>query len=260
MSIAPDEGANLHTLFDPANYLYFNEHYLTEARTQTEIAFIREHVGVRPNFAVLDLACGHGRHANRIAPEVHSIIGLDTNADFLAIAREDAFARGISNVTYTNQDIRDLSHISAFDRVMLLNTVFGLFSDRDHEHLLGRINRALKLGGRVCFDVVNRDTILIGLQADTIVEKEGNYMLDRLRFDERTGRMSNRRIYIRDGVTVHAPFSLRLYNYSEIATLLAAAGLQVVSVHANWKGDPMDYQSKAMVFVAEKIGEVRGAD
>ena len=158
-----------------------------------------------------------------LAKQSRLVVGLDTNNHFLELARKHAASEGVGNVTYINKDIRQLGYSADFETATMLNTVFGLFRDDENCDLLRRINRALKPSGQLCLDVINRDTILVDFQPDHIFEKEGNLLLDRCSFNERTGRMTNRRIYLKDGRTSNATFSLRLYNYTEIVALLAAA-------------------------------------
>jgi ubiquinone/menaquinone biosynthesis C-methylase UbiE len=245
-------------LFDADNYLYFNQdHLLTEKRTRDELRFLRENLGLSKTTSLLDLACGHGRHANALAKELRSVVGLDTNARFLEIARIQSANEGSGNVTFINKDIRQLDYFAEFERATMLNTVFGLFSDDENHDLLLRINRALKAFGQFCFDVINRDTILVDFQPDYILEKEGNLLLDRCSFDQRTGRMTNKRIYLRNGCMTHACFSIRLYNYTEIDILLAATCFKIVSVFADWHANPIVGSSKKIVIIAQKTSDAK---
>lgn len=250
-----DLAGNINALFDADNYLYFNlENFLTEQRTEVEVQFIRDKLGINGDTSLLDLACGHGRHANALAKQARLIAGLDTNARFLQLASEQAAKEGLANVTFIQKDIRQLDYLAQFERATLLNTVFGLFCDAENNDLLLRINRALKTGGKLCLDVVNRDTVLRDFQPDYVLEKDGNLLIDRCSFNERTGRMRNRRIYIKDGRRSYADFSLRLYNYSELSALLTAARFELVDVYADWHAAPMDCWSKKIVVIARKIG------
>jgi ubiquinone/menaquinone biosynthesis C-methylase UbiE len=248
-----DMKTDFDALFQADNYLYFNQdHLLTEERTRAEIQFLRERLGLNEKTSLLDLACGHGRHANVLAKESRLVVGLDTNSRFLELARKQATSEGIGNVTYINKDIRQLDYFAEFERATMLNTVFGLFRDDENCDLLRRINQALKPSGQLCFDVINRDTILVDFQPDYIFEKEGDLLLDRCSFDGRTGRMTNRRTYLKDGRTTNANFSLRLYNYTEIAALLAAARFDIVAVFGDWHASPLDWRSKKIVIIARK--------
>lgn len=253
-----DIASDLDALFDADNYLFFNhDQFLTEERTRLEVEFVRKNLGIDGTISLLDLACGHGRHANALAKDAHLVLGLDTNSRFLEIAQKHASDGDIRKAAFINKDIRQLDYTEEFERAMLLNTVFGIFRDDENYDLLLKINKALKSSGQLCFDVINRDTILVDFQPSDILEKGEDLLLDRLSFNERTGRMTNRRIYLKDGYTTNASFSLRLYNYCEIAALLAAARFDIVEVFSDWNATPMDYKSKKMVIIAEKTGDAR---
>jgi SAM-dependent methyltransferase len=245
------------SLFDVDNYLYFYaDGYLTEKQTKLEVEFVRDHLQLNLNASVLDLACGHGRHANAIAPYSGAVLGLDTNSQFIALAKVEASRLGLPNVSFEQRDIRTLDSETQFDRAMLLNTVFGLFEDAENERLLRSVNKVLNHQGLFCLDVINRDTILSQFESDGIVERQGNFLLDRLTFDYRTGRMDNARVYLKDGRRTDAPFSIRLYNYSELNFLLEGAGFSIVDACADWAGSPMDFRARKIVVIAKKVREI----
>ena len=74
--------------FDPESifdddYLYFYEALLNDQRSDEETALICSLGPVEPGDRVLDLACGHGRIANRIAERGASVTGYDVTPAFL---------------------------------------------------------------------------------------------------------------------------------------------------------------------------------
>ena len=64
---------------------------------------------------VLDLACGHGRIANRLAERGARVTGLDRTPLFLEVARRDAADRRVE-VEYVEGDMRELPWEERFDR------------------------------------------------------------------------------------------------------------------------------------------------
>ncbi|ONH60795.1 hypothetical protein CcI49_09360 [Frankia sp. CcI49] len=103
-------------LFD-RDYLYFYASQLTEARSDAETRLIWEPLELEPGMETLDLACGHGRTANRLAARGCQATGLDTAALFLAHARLDAAAR---NVSYIEADMRALPWVERAARSRLV--------------------------------------------------------------------------------------------------------------------------------------------
>ena len=75
---------------------WFGEEYLQlyphrdDADAQRAVALIRESVGLRPGWRVLDVACGAGRHAKAFRAAGARCVGLDLSATLLRLARQVA--------------------------------------------------------------------------------------------------------------------------------------------------------------------------
>lgn len=244
---------DLNALYDLENYIYFNyDLFLNDNKTDLEIRFLKEHLEIEKRHKILDLACGYGRHVNVLAESVNSIVGIDNHEGFLKKAKNDAKINNISNVTFIHKDMREVCFEEMFDRVTMLCTAFGFYSDEENQKVLESISRSLKAGGMMCFDLINRDNSLVNFEPHWVYEKEGNYLIDRLSFDPETGRMLNKRIYIKEGVMMNAPFSIRIYNYTEIKKMLERANLIIQKVYENWNGTTFGQDSKKMVIIAKK--------
>ena len=55
----------------------------TPQRTAAEIDFLEHVLGLERGAAILDLACGHGRHAIELARRGYTVTGQDINDFFL---------------------------------------------------------------------------------------------------------------------------------------------------------------------------------
>ena len=238
-------------VFDVDDYLYFYRQTLTDERTDAEVSALVRLLELDSPMKILDLACGFGRHTNRLAALGHSMTGIDLMPGFLDIARLDAFQRKV-DVEYHQGDMRDLGYKNAFDRVMLLFTAFGYFSDEENLQVLVNIRAALKPGGLLIFDTHNRDAWLKNMHPYFVTEKEGNFMIDRLAFDSLQGRLYNKRVVIRDGVRRDLPNFTRFYNPNEIQILLEQAGLELHNLFGGWDGKEFTAESRGMIVIAHK--------
>jgi SAM-dependent methyltransferase len=238
-------------VFDPDNYLYFYERSLSQEATAKEVNFLVEKLHLNPSTRILDLACGQGRHANRLAGLGFSVVGIDINENLLALAENDAASRGL-NVQYIKKDMRDIRYTNEYDRIYLLYTSFGYFDDNDNRKVLKNVARALKPKGLFCFDLHNRDMFLKYYQPHTVVSKENDLMISMNSFDVMTGRWNCRRIIIKDEKRREVHFSVRLYNFSEIRNLLENVGLTIKNIYGSRNGDPFVSSSHQMVIIAEK--------
>jgi len=215
---------DLETVFEVDDYLFAYEDDLTNERAEAEVAALVRLLELDSPMKILDLACGFGRHANRLAALGHAVTGIDYMPGFLSIAQENAKTMGVQ-VDYRQGDMRRISFEEEFDRVLLLFTSFGYFEDNENEQVIQKMARALKPGGILTFDTLNRDAALKYLSGAEVVDKGKDLLINRMSFDTLSGRFHNHRILIRDGQRKDKPFSIRLYNATEIAALLERAGL-----------------------------------
>jgi SAM-dependent methyltransferase len=238
-------------VFRADDYLYFYEDPLGDEHTEQEVGFLVRELSLQKRMSVLDLACGHGRHANRLAARGFAVTGVDRSREFLALAGDDAKQRGVF-VRYLCTDVRKYMVVKEYDRIIHLFSSFGYFTDPENDQVIRNIAASLKTGGMLCLDILNRDAVLNYIPASGVREKNGDLMIDRNRFDPLTGRLNNNRIIIRNGQRRDAPFFLRLYNATEIAALLERRGLAVKKVFGGWDGKPFEAQSGRMIVVAAK--------
>ena len=66
------------------------------------LALVQQHL--RPDADVLDVACGHGEVALDLAPRCRSVLGYDRTAAWIALARQAACQRGLTNATFVCHD------------------------------------------------------------------------------------------------------------------------------------------------------------
>jgi SAM-dependent methyltransferase len=242
---------NFAAVFEVDDYLYFYQDELTDERSESEVnALVRLLAFDKPR-KILDLACGFGRHTNRLSKLGHEMTGVDISPGFLDIARRDAIKKGV-NVHYQNDDMRTITFTNEFDAVLLLFTAFGYFSEKENLQVLVNVRNALVPGGMLIFDVPNRDTFLKRMLPFFVIEKEGNLMIDRISFDSLKGRLYNKRIVYRDGIRKDKPFSHQIYNPNEIQTLILQAGLKVEHIYGGWDAQELTSESNRLVVIAKK--------
>ncbi|MFP3897706.1 MAG: class I SAM-dependent methyltransferase [Dehalococcoidia bacterium] len=247
-----DKGVfDFEAVFEPEDYLYFYGDGLTEERTAKEVEFLVRELELNRPMRVLDLACGYGRHANRLAQLGHSVVGVDITPGFLEMAKKNARDKGVK-VSYTHRDMREISFREEFDRALLLFTSFGYFGDEENRTVLENVARALRPGGMFCFDTFNRDAFLKTFMPYHVTEKGGDLMIDRNTFDAARGLLCDRRIVIRDGQRKDKPFFVRLYNPTEMRDLLKGVGLAIKEMYTDFDSRPFIGESRRMIIVATK--------
>jgi SAM-dependent methyltransferase len=205
---------------------------------------------LRPGLSVLDLACGHGGLANRLAARGCRVTGLDSSPVFLDRARADAAAAGVS-VEYVAGDMRQIPWTGRFDRVINWSTAFGYFDDATNRAVLDGIVRVLQPGGRLAMDLDNLTAFLASYRPSRVVaaREDGDMLVDRYHLDALTGRFEAERTVIRSGRTRQVNFVKRLFGFPELRDWLLAAGFTVVTGYGE-DGQPLTADHKRMVIVA----------
>jgi SAM-dependent methyltransferase len=237
-------------LFDE-DYLYFYEEMLADARSDAETELIWRLLDLQPGMRILDLACGHGRIANRLAARGCQVTGLDATPLFLDRARRDAATNGVT-VDYVDGDMRRLPWTHQFDRVISWFSAFGYFDDPGNRQVLTQIAQVLRPGGRVALDLMNRDWLVREFQPNRLAaERNGDLMIDRSRFDPHTGRVLTERIVLRAGRTRRISFFVRLLTFTELRDWLVAAGFTDIDGYGD-DATPLSLTSRRMIVTAQR--------
>jgi SAM-dependent methyltransferase len=240
-------------VFDVDEYLYFYEETLRQEDTAAQVAFIEREMALAPGARVLDLGCGHGRHANELARRGYAVLGIDIVPGFLEKARDEARREGLS-VDYALGDVRGVGEVDSFDHAVCLFDAFGFLDDEGNAQHLAAAAAALRPGGSLLLDVRNRDWVVRSILPFTVLDKGDDMMIDRHVFDTASGRLVDRRTYVRGGVARTVTWSIRLYAPSELRALLAAASLSVERTWGGWDGAPLSLARNRMLVLARKAG------
>lgn len=106
----------------------------------------------RPVRSVLDLGCGTGGHALRLAGRGYEVAGVDLSEHMVEIARRKATAAG-ARVDLRAGDLRDADLGRRFDAVLLMFAVIGYQRTNDDvRRAFANVARHLEPGGVVVLD------------------------------------------------------------------------------------------------------------
>ena len=115
--------------------------------TAAEAAFLEKALRLAPGARVLDVPCGHGRHALELARRGYRVSGVDLSADLLGAARISSAREGAA-VEWVSGDMRDLPWTGVFDGAYCAGNAFGYFDDAGNQAFLTAVARTLRPGGR----------------------------------------------------------------------------------------------------------------
>jgi ubiquinone/menaquinone biosynthesis C-methylase UbiE len=232
------------------DYLYFYEPRLAET-TDADAELIWRLLELEPGMEILDLACGHGRIANRLAQRGARVTGLDVTPLFLEQARRDATALGL-DAEYVEGDMRSLPWDDGrFDRALNWFTSFGYFEDDDNRRVLREAHRVLRPEGLLLIENNNLAGLLPRWLPAIVVERDGDFSIDRTTFEPTTGRATTDRVLIRGGRVRRFSFSVRMFIAVELRDWLLDAGFVAVDFY-DGEGAALTAEGRRMISIARR--------
>jgi len=224
-----------------------------EPDTDVEAAAMIRALGAGEGDALLDLACGYGRHAVRFAAQFGlQVTGLDISAALIERARATATAAGL-DIDFRVQDAACLDSADTFDHVVIGFCSFSLFGPEGARDLLSRVHRALRPGGSLFLDLDNRLDVLRRPAADVDWHAtHDSLVFQEVFFHADTSIEVGRDIAFR-GDDAHAFHVFkRLYDVQEISAWLVQAGFRVRALWGDWQLNAYTDDAPQILLVAER--------
>lgn len=186
---------------------------------------------------VLDLGCGTGAHAVRLAQRGFEVVGVDLSDDMLRAARRRAGHAGSNTATFVQGDIRSIRLGRQFDAVICMFAVLGYqTTDVDVAQALDTVRSHLAPGGPFVFDVWYGPAVeAIGpsvrskvvTTAEGEVERQASAVLQpESHLCTVSYRLISRPPGMPEGVT-HEVHRMRYFFRDELELFLGAAGLSL---------------------------------
>jgi SAM-dependent methyltransferase len=206
---------------------------LTSRLSGIEAALLLRMLEVGSGDRVLDLACGHGRHASAISPKVGLLVGIDRNPEYLARGRD-------SGAVLVRGDLRELPlRAGTFDAVYSWYSSLFMYDDDENARCLAAAAALLRPGGRM---LVHHDNPLRLLrQPEQVAAWDmpgGGKVEENSRYDPVTGRDTcRRRLTRQDGTVLAGVAHLRYYNPEEWQELGGRCGLEITRITSTWQAD-----------------------
>lgn len=240
--------------------------YDIEHDALTEDLLMYENFARRCGSPVLELGCGTGRVALRLARAGFDVTGLDASPAMLALAREKLARAGLAErVRLLEADLCDFVLDGQFALATLaINTFMHFLTVADQVRALTNARRHLKPGGLLVIDLPRADRSLL-------LEAGEHLTVNQILTDPDTGRpilklvaamvdLATQIQYLTltydetdEGGVVHrttASFQVHYFFRYEIELLLDKADFAVEALYGSYDLDPYDDASGRMVFVA----------
>jgi D-alanine-D-alanine ligase len=248
-------GKNGHSILGPVDNLemhlrpdwwrrIFNSMYLrTDADvvddkqiTKSEIELFYSILNVPKDAAILDLACGQGRHSIELAQQgFTNITGLDRSHYLIRKAKSTNQLEGLK-ISFKEGDARKLPFPpDTFDVVMILGNSFGYFeSNEDDMMILKEVYRVLKPEGTFLIDVADGSYLRTHFQPRSWEWIDKKYFVCRERsLAKDNERLISREIisHVEKGIIVDQFYAERLYTSEMLTDMFTRSGYKNITFH-----------------------------
>ena len=251
-----DGGFDWEALFQIYEFEQYREY--ADELTRSEVDFLEMALDLREDAALLDVACGGGRHALELARRGYSVEGVDASATLVNYASRRAYTDA-TRARFVRGDMRELAYAQQFDAVLVMNSSLGFYADDVNRATLKRTADALIEGGKLllqCLNPYQIESYLQGFRSGWH-QLSGGYLLREARFQPRTATLEIDYRFALPAQRVdvqHPGDRIRLYGYPELETMLRTAGLRPIAVFGDAVTPPVAFEehSQWQVLVATK--------
>jgi SAM-dependent methyltransferase len=223
--------------------------------TETEVKFLLEELALPSGSSILDMGCGTGRHAIRLAQEGYHVIGVDISQAMLDQARAAAQKAGVQ-VDWVQADAKLFKPEKLADAAISLCEgalcLLGTGDDplqRDLQ-VLENVASGVKLGGRLIVTVSNACRMIREVNDEDV--HAGRFDLTtltepiELEVDTPQGKQ-------------FLPLRERYYTPPEFERMLRLAGFEVEHIWGGtagkWDRKPLRLDEMEMMVIAHRIEE-----
>ncbi len=231
-------------------YLRSTLPFLSEETTAREVEYLaRRFQDLRVPGPVVDLGCGHGRHAARLnarGPLAGRVVGLELDA--LSLQER------LPGFPAVRADLRSLPFRtgSLAGAYAWYSTLF-VFSDEEHVALLREVARCLRPGGLLVLHTVPYERLASQPEAAFSTRlPDGSLLEERSRFDAVRGRdEATRRLTMPDGRVLSGQYAIRYYPLADLTRLLESTGFSVCWLHGGLDEEQPSGTSTDLIVGAE---------
>jgi len=238
---------------------WFGREYLelyahrNDAEARNDIDAVERLLSLSTDEAILDLACGGGRHSIELARRGYTVTGIDLSAELLEQAENSAASAGFE-IPFLRCDMREHPFEAEFGYLLNMFTSFGYFeNDVENERIMAAINRALKPEGAFIIDYINMHSVLASLVPEDQQFIKGKTVVQKRHYNQQTRRLIKEIIISDEKGTRQFTESVRLYNQQDMIAMAERAGLNITQCLGSLQGEEYNNQSPRLILIGHKV-------
>ena len=217
-----------------------------------DYAFYAKQIGNK-HLRILDLGCGTGTFALRLAADGHQVVGVDPSSMMIGYARQRP---GANEVQWIVGDAVSTRHHSPFDVVTMTGHAFQcLLTDNEVRATLRATCELLSADGRFMFETRNPvvrpwmawTPVLSARSVQSEELDSVDVFNDCVAVDESFVEFETHYVFHRDNTHQRSTSRLRFMRREELESALNTAGFRDIEWFGDWSGGPFMETSSAEI-------------
>jgi len=217
---------------------------------------------VHPGGRILDVCCGYGRHALRLAEKGFIVTGIDLSPVVIEHANKLAKNMKIEDrVKFLVGDARKVFELleedqGSFNAIINMWTSIGYYDDETDKNILRQLNQLAASDCILVLDLANRDYLIKHFQRFGITDMGNCELHEYRKLDLKRSHFDVIwKFYNKSGEKLNhittIPLSYRLYSLHEVINLIEKTGWQYVNSYGTLDLKPLTQDTFRMMIVGK---------
>ncbi|GAB3893770.1 class I SAM-dependent methyltransferase [Larkinella knui] len=225
----------------------------TEEQTELECDFLNDVLELQPGQRVLDIFCGHGRHALELARLGYAVTGVDISTESILEVQKVAKREKLP-VEAIAGDFLALDLEGGFQAAYCFGNSFSFFPHDQMLLFLQKIADQLPTGGRFAAETAMiAESVLPDFQERSWMQAGDITFLMENNYDARQSCINAQLTYLRNGQSVQRQARHYVYTIAELHRLFEKAGLTITEQFGNLDGSEFLLGDDRLLLVAQKM-------
>ena len=213
---------------------------------------------------VLELGCGTGKMARRLAAAGYDMIGIDNSEEMLQVAKEaeSLGAGGQPDILYLLQDMREFELYGTVRAVVsVCDSINYILEEEELGKVFGLVNNYLDPGGIFIFDLNTQYKYREVLGEAVFCEnrEEGSFIWENFYDEERQLNQYDLTLFIQEEDKRYRKYEethlQRGYGELQVKALLEQAGMEFVAMFDAFTREPVKETSERIYMIAREKGK-----
>ncbi len=212
-------------------------HAIPESYTRLEVNYIKSFIAWGKKISILDIPCGSGRLAIRLASSGNRVTGIDISGENIALLKKSTARKNLP-VDAIHADLLTYTLKGKFELAVCMGNSFGYFPENKMRIFTGKVFKALKSGGQFLINTgILAESILPNLEEKSWYEVNGIFFLIENFYQVQGRVLKTEMTFIKDDRVERKTAWQYIFTRETVSNILKDAGFKSIQVFNGLNGD-----------------------